>query len=261
MLKAPFTDPHPVALGVRQLAVEMAHEVWNPLTVIKTMVFAMLADLPAQDGRSADFNVINMEIARMERSIQQFMDYTWPPDPVFAPVRLGQTVTRAIARFSDLARQQGIHIESSLDDDVRILADPMQIEQVFVNLGMNALRTMPTGGELLVEVRRERVVVNLALNAVPVALGSPGPQPSAVAEKAGVGLVSDSGDGIDMELIDQIFDPFIVKGTEGAGLALAIVEQIVARNGGQVIAHNRPAGGATFTVTFPLLVDAIDESM
>lgn len=257
MQKIPFEASTLVPVAVRQLAAAMAHEVWNPLTVIKTMVFAMGADILPDDPRRADFNVVNGEIDRMERSIRQFLDYTWPPDPVLAPVRLDQVVAHTVDRLGPKARAQGVQIETSQFLDVEILADRMQIEQVFVNLGLNALRAMPAGGKLSVVARTEQVIVNLALSAVPVAVEGATSRAAEDKGTAGVGVeVADTGAGIPQDLLDRVFEPFAIEGGEGVGLGLAIAQQIVARHGGQVAAHNRPEGGSTFTVTLPLALDA-----
>lgn len=274
MQDIPFVNTNPVQFEkpsvIKQFAAGMAHEIWNPLTVIKTMVFAMRADIPPEDPKCADFDIINKEIDRMERSIQQVLDYTWPSDPIFVPVRLGQIVTNAIDRLVRKAQSQGVQIETHVDLEVMILADQRQIEQVFVNLGLNALQAMPTGGKLSIEAKTEQVFVNLALNVLPAtAAGAklelaardvkPGekdaktePGRNGDKEPGKVGVeVGDTGKGIPEDLIDRIFEPFVVEGREGVGLSLAIVQQIVERHGGRIAAHNSPEGGATFTVILP----------
>ena len=109
-------------------------------------MFAMRADIPPEDPRCADFDVVNEEVDRMERSVQRFLDYTWPPDPIFAPVSLGQIVASAMGLLVRKAQDQGVQIEAGVDLDVMILADQRQIEQVFVNLALNALPATSGGG-------------------------------------------------------------------------------------------------------------------
>ena len=261
MQQHPVPGTDAVREEVQALVTGMAHEIWNPLTVIKTMVYAMSAELPAGDPRRDDFEVVSREIVRMERSIQQYLDYTWPPDPILAPVRLGQVLVRAIEQLAHTAQAQGVQIETSIDLDVTVLADQKQIELVFVNLGLNALRVMPSGGKLSVMAQEEQVYVNLALAALPA--GAAAAERESAANDAsgatpgtgspGVGVVvGDTGEGFPQAQLEQVFEPFAIEGGDGVGLSLAIIQQIVARHGGQIAARNRPEGGATFTVILPL---------
>lgn len=254
-------DPVSVAglVEIKQLAAGIAHELWNPLAVIKTMMFAMRADVSPEDPRCLDFDVINKEVDHMEHSIQQFLDYTGPTDPVFIPVHLGQIISNSLSLLTHKAQRLGVLIETQMNLDVMILADQKQIEQVFVNLALNALHAMPEGGKLSLVAKIEHVFINLALDIQPITS-----QADKITTKNGktkaqqegqdnVGVaVTDTGPGIPSDLVERIFEPFLV---EGGGLELAIVQQIVERHGGKVAAHNRPEGGATFTVTLPIIAE------
>jgi signal transduction histidine kinase len=255
------TDPVPGGnlVEVRQLAAGIAHELWNPLAVIKTMMFAMRADISPEDPRCLDFDVINEEVDHMEHSIQRFLDYTWPTDPVFAPILLGQVVSNAMSLLMHKAQSLGVQIETQMNHDVMILADQKQIEQVFVNLALNALHAMPEGGKLSIVTHIEQIFVNLALDAHPITTkankinamsqnGKTDAQPEGQ-DKVGV-AVTDTGQGMPPDLVARIFEPFVI---DGGGLGLAIVQQIVERHGGKVAAVNRPEGGTTITVTLPIV--------
>lgn len=247
---------------MRQLAAGVAHEIWNPLAVIKTMMFAMRADIRPEDPRCADFDVINKEVERMEQSIQRFLDYTWPPDPILAPVSLGQIVANAMELLGKKTEGQGVQVVVNVDRTLMILADQGQIEQVFVNLALNALQAMPEGGRLSIEAKPEQVFVNLALNAEPVTSRgpkageaetetAPGREREEGSGRVGVEM-ADTGIGIREETVGRVFEPFVDERGDGVGLGLAIVQQIVERHGGQIAAHNRPEGGALFTIMLPL---------
>lgn len=256
MQQRPVPDSDAVRNEVQALVTGMAQEIGNPLTVIKTMVYTMSAELPTEDPRRSDFDIVSREVLRMERSIQQFLDYSWPPDPILTPIDLRQVLDRAIEQLAPLAEAQGVQIESSFDLDVTILADQRQIELVFLNLGLNALRVMPIGGKLTIEAQEEQVQVNLALAALPT--GAAAAEREAAAKGAtdfprvGV-MVGDTGEALAHGHLERVFEPFAFEVGEGSGLSLAIVQQIVTRHGGQIAARERPGGGTTFVVVLPLV--------
>jgi signal transduction histidine kinase len=117
------------------------------------------------------------------------------------------------------------------DDLPLVFVDPDLVQQVFLNLCLNAVQAMPEGGSLQVTtaVRRYRTRRSM----VDVSF-------------------TDSGVGIPKELMDRIFDPFFTTRSKGTGLGLSISVQIVRETGGVVTAKNNPGGGATLRVSLPV---------
>jgi CheY-like chemotaxis protein len=149
-----------------------------------------------------------------------------------------------------LRRTLGEHVELvfSLAGDLwPILADPGQLEQVLVNLALNARDAMPAGGTLTVDTS------NITVDADTVAAGSKARQGQNIRLR-----VSDTGTGMPAEVIEHAFEPFYTTKEEGAGtgLGLATVYGIVTQVDGHVQIYSEPGTGTTFTITFPVTTQA-----
>ncbi len=152
------------------------------------------------------------------------------PEPERAPVDLGQLLDWARDFFVPLARQS--HITLSFQNHVQevlLAADRHRLEQVILNLVLNAVRAMPGGG--WIEISGRKVEDGRA-----VALG-----------------VADTGPGITPEHLPNIFEPGFSTRSGSPGLGLAVCRKIVEQHGGTIAAVSRPGCGAKFTITFPLL--------
>jgi two-component system sensor histidine kinase HydH len=217
------------ALG--QLAAGVAHEIRNPLTSIKMLVQTLAEDLAARGATVEDLQIIEVEIRRMERCLQTFLDYARPPKPDFRPLDLAQPIGRTLALIGGRARKQHVTIDYTPPaNPIVATADSEQIQQLLVNLILNALDAMPRGGTLALTYRR------LPTHEVEVS-------------------VSDTGLGIAEELLPTLFQPFVSTKETGLGLGLVTSRRIAEMHGGSLIAANHPDGGACFTLRLPLLAE------
>ena len=213
------------ALG--QLAAGVAHEVRNPLTSIKLLVQAELESRSPGGMAPEDLKVIVSEVLRMERSLQSFLDYARPPNPQRQQVDLETVVQNVMGLVRVRAERQ--HVEMQLvfpESGVPISADVNQMQQVVLNLALNAIDAMPQGGRLTFTTGRRGDLAELT--------------------------VSDTGPGISEEMQERLFQPFATNKETGLGLGLVITRRILEAHGGRVTAENLSGHGALFRVTLPV---------
>jgi two-component system, NtrC family, sensor histidine kinase HydH len=216
------------ALG--QLAAGVAHEIRNPLTSIKMLVQTLREDLDARGAAAEDLQIIELEIRRMERCLQTFLDYARPPMPDFRPLDLAQPIGKTLALIGGRARKQNVTIDwVPPASPVVVTADSEQIQQLLVNLILNALDVMPRGGVL--DIAQRRLGGNVEIS------------------------VGDTGPGIAVKVLPALFKPFVSTKETGLGLGLVTSQRIAEAHGGSLVASNREAGGACFTLRLPVLVE------
>jgi signal transduction histidine kinase len=213
--------------AVGQLAAGVAHEVRNPLTSVKLLVEAALRSPRRKTLTADDLEVIHGEIVRLERTVQDFLDFARPPSPQRQDCDLREVVTQALDLVRVRARQQGVEPTfAPPEQPVTGHVDRGQLCTVLVNLLLNALDAMPQGGRLEIELD-----------------GRPG---------EGIRLrVADTGPGIAPEMAGRLFTPFASSKATGTGLGLSISRRIVEEHSGRLTGGNRPEGGACFTLTLP----------
>lgn len=213
------------ALG--EVAVGIAHEVRNPLGVIKTsaQLLQKRGQLPETDTRLLSH--VADEVARIDTLISEFLNFARPRPSVLQPLDPLPVVRRA-ADFCTPEFEKR-HVSFTIHDhapDSRIDADEDHLYQVFLNLFLNALDAMPSGGNI-------RVVRGVAGSEMHI-------------------RVSDTGAGIPREIQDRIFNPFFTTKEHGTGLGLAKVFTIMDNHHGRVELNSAQGEGTTFTLVFPI---------
>jgi two-component system, cell cycle sensor histidine kinase and response regulator CckA len=222
--------------AVGQLAGGVAHDFNNLLAVIEGSGEMALEEL---DGHIAREDVADMVTAakRAASLTRQLLAFSRREAVRPEPLQLGNVV-RSVEKM--LRRLIGEHITllTRLDEVSPVMADSSQLEQVLVNLCVNARDAMPEGGTLCVELTQQ-----VATDATSV----PGAQTVVL-------RISDTGSGMDPELLKRIFEPFFTTKEvgKGTGLGLSMVYGIVTQNGGQISVDSSVGRGSTFTITFPV---------
>jgi signal transduction histidine kinase len=215
--------------AVGQLAAGVAHELRNPLTSIKMLIQVIHEEMAAHGGAAEDLGVIELEIRRMERTLQTFLDFARPPKPEFRPLNLAEAVQRTLALISGRARKQKVDLVfTPPEPPVYVQADAEQMQQLLVNLTLNALDVMPRGG--ILEISLERTTGGQV-----------------------VLRVRDTGPGIASELMPRLFQPFVSSKETGLGLGLVTSQRVAETHGGTIQATNFASGGACFLVSLPVL--------
>lgn len=213
--------------NVAQLATGVAHELRNPLTSVKMLIQGNRQELAEQGMPSQDLEIVEQEIRRMERSLGTFLEYARPRDPERRSFSLPELIERTVALLQGRAKQQQVifDVRTSLGE-VMLVADRDQIQQVLLNLLLNALDALPHGGTVKIRTSHD-------------------------ADRRIELQVEDSGLGIDPKILPQLFEPFSTTKETGTGLGLAVSKRIAESHGGSLSAGNRPAGGACFVLSLP----------
>jgi PAS domain S-box-containing protein len=214
--------------SIGRLAGGIAHDFNNLLTVIIGGTSLALATLPEDAPARVDLQQALEAAERAANLTRQLLTFARQQVTLPKCVSLS-AVLRSIEPL--LARLIGEHIELSVqasDDTWPVNVDPVQLEQVIVNLAVNARDAMPLGG---------RLVISIANAVVDVPAGD-----------YAVVSVSDSGHGMDANTRDHLFEPFFTTKELGTGLGLATVHGIVEKQGGFVVVRSEPGRGATFLV-------------
>ncbi len=221
------------ALG--QLSAGLAHEIRNPLGVIKGSAEMLTQKLQASDELARELaGYISTEVNRLSALVTEFLDFARPlhaqPYPADLTALLDRVLQIVAGRFPSEAVRIERHYAAGLP---AVALDESLCEQAFLNLVQNAYEAMQDAGHpgtLRVEV-----------------------QPTTKDDRKGVELrLADTGPGVPEEMREEIFNPFVTTKKTGVGLGLSIVSKIVDGHHGSILVENAPAGGAVFTLFFPL---------
>jgi two-component system, NtrC family, sensor histidine kinase HydH len=223
--------------AVGNLAAGIAHEIRNPLTGIKMMVEAAIRPVSPSSLSDTDLALIRDEIARLERTVQGLLDYAKPAILKRQPHDCRQILDRAVKIVSAQAERSGVSIEyKESADPLVVCLDPDQFISLMTNLLLNALDASLSGGRITLAADRtatDTIIVS----------------------------VSDSGPGLSPEISATLFTPFATTKRAGTGLGLVVAKRIASDHGATLVAENRPAGGACFTVTIPAAEDIHAEAI
>jgi signal transduction histidine kinase len=222
------------ALGL--LAAEVAHEIRNPLTVMKLLYHSLDLKFPAGDPRAKDARIIDAKIEHLNKIVEQILAFARTTEPRFAPVNLNELVDELGLLVRHKLANQNIRLVRRLQPDLpSVMGDAPQLEQAFLNLILNAAGAMPDGGTLTVESR----VVRLTRD-----------HQSATHVMV---QFKDTGGGMSRETQKRAFTAVLrtTKAT-GTGLGLAIVGRIVETHHGAVRLKSRIGSGTTVRITLPL---------
>jgi two-component system sensor histidine kinase HydH len=210
-----------------QLAAAIAHEVRNPLGVIRSAAQGVAEGLPPgdDDGQRA-CSFIQHEIDRLNNVISALLAFARPPSLAQRSVAVGELLDAALLLAGDDLKGKQLHVRRDEAPDLPgVEADPDLMSQVLLGLLANAAQASATGAELTLEASRAGSSVEIA--------------------------VADRGPGVPAEIRSRVFEPFFTTRPRGTGLGLAIARQIVEAHGGTIEVGDRAGGGARFAVRLP----------
>ena len=219
------------ALGL--LAAEVAHEIRNPLTVMKLLYHSLNLKFDAKDPRTKDAQVIESKIEHLNKIVEQILDFARTTEPQFAPVNLNVLVDELGLLVRHKLSNQNVKLIRNLETALPLVAgDAPQLEQAFLNLILNAAEAMADGGTLTI---RSRTILTAA-------------KPAFVALE-----FRDTGGGMTTEQKTRAFKTMLTTTkARGSGLGLAIVGRIIETHRGQIKIFSRDGRGTTIRILLPV---------
>ena len=213
----------------------LAHEIRNPLGSIKAGLDYLEPTLSQDPSVLEDLNVIQGEIRRMDRLLQDALLVSHPSELQTNPQSITDLLDGLLAGRGKLLTERGIAVRQEYQPNLPLTPiDRAQMEQVFDNLIINAIHAMPNGGYLSVAV----VVTQSPADSY---------QRRPMLEIT----IGDSGPGIPPEIQERIFDPFFTTKKNGTGLGLAVARRIVKQHNGALQVQSWPGIGTIFSITLP----------
>ena len=222
------------------MARKVAHEVNNPLGIIKNYLKILGVKLPERHPAQSDIRIIAEEIDRVSKIIRQLNSFSQPEPQKIAPIN----INHLLKKFLKIVRKSillpaGIHDQTAFEPKLpAIVADENSLKQVFLNLFKNAAEAMPKGGNLYIETRQTRQ----------------GREDDNETAQGHIEVtIRDEGAGIPQDIRSRLFEPFISgKDGEHRGLGLSIVHNIIQELNGTITCNSDLKTGTEFIITLPI---------
>jgi signal transduction histidine kinase len=225
--------------AIGRLAAGLAHEIGTPLNIIGGRSERLLRSIKENEPATRSLKIICAQMERIARIVRDMLEFARMREPRLAKTDLGPILGKVLELLGQKFEERGVRVTAPAAGGTgAALIDADQIQQVFLNLGMNALDAMPRGGTLRVSVER------LARNH-PEGVGETQPFLAVAFE--------DTGTGIAREDLDRVFDPFFTTKEvgRGTGLGLSVSYGIVREHGGFFDIESEPGRGTRVTVYLP----------
>lgn len=212
------------ALG--ELTASIAHELRTPVSGITGAAEIVGRENVPPETRAEFGEILRQEARRLDRFVRGILDFARTQQPDVAEVNVREAVERIFALLRKEAERAGATLANEVPGDIHLCTDPFLIEQILVNLTLNAIQAMTSGGTARVGalVRGDELRV----------------------------MVSDEGPGMSAEEQERAFEPFFTTKSAGTGLGLSIVRRLARRMGGEVSVRIIPGQGTQFAVALPL---------
>jgi two-component system sensor histidine kinase PilS (NtrC family) len=210
--------------AVGELSANIAHEIRNPLASLKSSMEMLRESSVSAEKRERLMDIALAEMDRLNTIITDFLEYSKPRAPVMKAFDLNDVLAETLDMLSNRGAP-GVSFRREFNGPLRIKADSQKLQQVFWNLGINALDAMPDGGALSVG--------------------------TAVQDGTVVIIFRDTGEGIKKGDVGKVFFPFYTTKSNGTGLGLSIAYRIVEDHGGHIAVDSTPGEGTEFRIFLP----------
>lgn len=212
---------------VGELATGIAHEIRNPLAIIKMIEQTMRRELKENEDAILELEIIDEEVERANKVIKSLMEFGKPSKNEKNTNSLNEIIEDVLVIVSKYTSQHNVNVCFNKADIPHAEVDKEQLKQAFVNLIFNAVDAMPTGGELTISTEYS-------------------------SNKWIKVIFQDCGEGIEAENIEKIFSPFFTTKDEGTGLGLSIVHRIIEDHQGIIKVTSKRGNGTCFELLFPI---------
>ena len=214
---------------VGELAAGLAHEIRNPVAVIRGAIDELSSSGDSPDLRTRLESMALRESDHLNDIVQGFLNFSRDPSPTLEPVEISKVIAEVVGLVErEYSDQPGLKIEmGSVFDSDRVLGHSSQLKQVFVNICHNAMEAMGDNGTLSIQQKQQE----------------DGPLEI---------RFEDTGPGIEPDRVDKIFEPFFTMKDTGVGMGLAVCMRIITAHNGTIRATNRSGGGCAMIVQLPV---------
>ena len=223
----------------------IAHEIKNPLTGISCAVQVFQSEMNDDDGKKAITGEILSHIKRLDETVKALLNYAKPKPPSFIPYKINDALDKAIFFVYIEAKKNNVIIDTNIKSDIpEAMMDPDQMQQVFLNLIINAVQAMPMGGNLNISISspdKEALDIDDSIKEL------------IKSDRILIITFEDTGGGIDPDFMASVFDPFITQKSKGTGLGLSISQRIVQEHGGDITLNSELGKGSVFTIYLPVI--------
>jgi signal transduction histidine kinase/DNA-binding response OmpR family regulator len=208
-----------------RMTAAIAHEINNPLQAVQNCLhLAARTDLP-DEMRQKYFAMTQTELERLMSTVQRMLDF-YRPNVARQSVQIVDLLDHVVGLMSSQLQKRGIRVTTSWPSNLpEVMAVSSQLQQVFINLVLNAFDAMPEGGELLISVCQAERGVEISF--------------------------ADTGPGVPPEVRESLFEPFTSTKTGGSGLGLSVSYGIISAHGGDLELDSDKGPGASFRITLP----------
>jgi two-component system, NtrC family, sensor histidine kinase HydH len=213
--------------AIGEAASHLAHEIKNPLLLMGGFAMQVRRRLPEDSPDREKLVIVEKEAKRLEELLMEVQNFTRPAKPQMETRDINREIEDIIRLVENDLRQRGIVVVKELDETIPPLDhDPRQIRQVLLNLAKNAGEAIKGGGWITFRSRHEDGQVKVS--------------------------ITDTGEGMPPEVLDNLFNPFYTTKVKGTGLGLAVCSRIIEDHGGTISVSSAQGEGSTFTFTLPL---------
>jgi signal transduction histidine kinase len=219
------------------LAAGVAHEIRNPLTAIKAALFIQQKKFPPGTPEFADAKIVDREILRLERIVNDFLLFARPSEPQLAKTSVPELLKHVHALLAPQMAGEQIQLVVEECPPLWVKVDAAQIEQVLINLIRNATDAVRENGMVKLRARGARKRINDTEQSVVIL------------------EVADNGQGIPPEIQKRLFDPFFTTKDTGTGLGLSIAAGIIQKHGGALQYQTEVDQGTTFGIILPQAIE------